>query len=471
MRQRRDWRRRFSPFLFYLKDGDDTIPTLNIHSPIVQERLLQIKNDPVLWARAFLITYNPITKKDEPWTARWYQAEMLRDNSQFKVYLNGRRTGKCLPGWVKILNPDTGELTPVETLYKNHNRTTVATMDESTFTVHSQSDCPIVTNGIKDVYRVTLQNGKTIDATSNHPLYTKHGWVEIGNLNPGDKVAAPTHLPFFGSHTVSKDTIHNLVVQSRREQKIPNNIFTLQKDLVAAFLSEYCNSTKIFDNPTYDFEIQDESVRQDISHLLLRFGIKTELFKWGIRVGGMRSEDDKSIERLQTEILYHDHTNVQTLLHKMKQFIKDRVGGAISSDLDWQPIVSIELLGKYLTYDLSVPNTHNFVANDIIVHNTEVMCVESLFAAMNNKNFVCLFATPYESQIRLIFDRLTELIQTSPLVKSELVSSTKNPFRIILRNGSKIVGFTTGAKTSSNAASLRGQRSDLILLDEMDFHA
>ncbi len=41
------------------------------------------------------------------------------------------------------------------------------------------------------------------------------------------------------------------------------------------------------------------------------------------------------------------------------------------SDIFWDEIVKIELLeGKFKVYDISVPELHNFVANDIIVHNS-----------------------------------------------------------------------------------------------------
>jgi len=41
-----------------------------------------------------------------------------------------------------------------------------------------------------------------------------------------------------------------------------------------------------------------------------------------------------------------------------------------TSDLYWDRIVSIEYLGRKQVYDLTIPETHNFVANDICVHNT-----------------------------------------------------------------------------------------------------
>ncbi|MBV6621496.1 MAG: replicative DNA helicase [Rivularia sp. (in: Bacteria)] len=41
-----------------------------------------------------------------------------------------------------------------------------------------------------------------------------------------------------------------------------------------------------------------------------------------------------------------------------------------SSDIYWDEIVSIEPRGNKQVYDLTIPDTHNFVANDICVHNT-----------------------------------------------------------------------------------------------------
>jgi DNA polymerase-3 subunit alpha len=41
-----------------------------------------------------------------------------------------------------------------------------------------------------------------------------------------------------------------------------------------------------------------------------------------------------------------------------------------NSDIYWDEIVSIEYVGEKQTYDLTVADTHNFVANDILVHNS-----------------------------------------------------------------------------------------------------
>ncbi|MBK1989723.1 replicative DNA helicase [Sphaerospermopsis aphanizomenoides BCCUSP55] len=41
-----------------------------------------------------------------------------------------------------------------------------------------------------------------------------------------------------------------------------------------------------------------------------------------------------------------------------------------NSDIYWDEIVTIEAVGNKQVYDLTIPETHNFVANDICVHNT-----------------------------------------------------------------------------------------------------
>ena len=102
------------------------------------------------------------------------------------------------------------------------------------------------------------------------------------------------------------------------------------------------------------------------------------------------------------------------------------------------------------------------------VGKTELMVIEGLFKAFTNKNFRVLYVTPYENQVNLIFMRMRELIHDSPLVKREVVRMKSSPYMIEFQNGSTIMGFTTGAASGQGAASVRGQKADLILLDELD---
>lgn len=103
------------------------------------------------------------------------------------------------------------------------------------------------------------------------------------------------------------------------------------------------------------------------------------------------------------------------------------------------------------------------------VGKTETMVIFCLWYAFHHKNSRLLVATPYEHQVRLIFMRLAELVRDCDELNAS-VNITKNPFIASFGNGSKIMGFTAGANSGSQAgASVRGQRADWLFLDEVDY--
>jgi replicative DNA helicase len=63
-----------------------------------------------------------------------------------------------------------------------------------------------------------------------------------------------------------------------------------------------------------------------------------------------------------------------------------------TSDLWWDEIASIEYLGEQETYDLTVPGEHNFIADDIVVHNSALMANFAEYAALNSEKAVALFS-------------------------------------------------------------------------------
>jgi replicative DNA helicase len=63
-----------------------------------------------------------------------------------------------------------------------------------------------------------------------------------------------------------------------------------------------------------------------------------------------------------------------------------------ASDLYWDRIASIEYLGKKQVYDLTIPETHNFVANDICVHNTAFALNIAQHVSLRNKQTVAIFS-------------------------------------------------------------------------------
>lgn len=102
---------------------------------------------------------------------------------------------------------------------------------------------------------------------------------------------------------------------------------------------------------------------------------------------------------------------------------------------------------------------------------TETMCIMILWHAFTqpnkgpNNQYDILIIAPYEEQVELIFKRLSQLIDMAGDIKP----ARDIDKHIELPNGSVIHGITAGSKSGNGAANTRGQRADLIVLDEVDY--
>ncbi|HQX18046.1 MAG TPA: DnaB-like helicase C-terminal domain-containing protein, partial [Anaerolineales bacterium] len=63
-----------------------------------------------------------------------------------------------------------------------------------------------------------------------------------------------------------------------------------------------------------------------------------------------------------------------------------------TSDVYWDKIIDIEPMGNNQVYDLTIPDTHNFVANDVCVHNTGFLLSIAKNAGLTHKKHVAIFS-------------------------------------------------------------------------------
>ena len=68
------------------------------------------------------------------------------------------------------------------------------------------------------------------------------------------------------------------------------------------------------------------------------------------------------------------------------------LAAAASSDVLWDEIVAIEPRGEQQVYDLTIPTTHNFVAGDIVVHNTALAMSMAQNAAIRSEKRIAVFS-------------------------------------------------------------------------------
>ena len=100
---------------------------------------------------------------------------------------------------------------------------------------------------------------------------------------------------------------------------------------------------------------------------------------------------------------------------------------------------------------------------------TEAICIKMLHYAYINEGVTVLVIAPYKNQVGLIFDKLDIFLGKSESLSASIKRNTKNPYRVELHNGSKILGFTAGTRTGSKSTGIRGQDAHMILIDEADY--
>lgn len=105
----------------------------------------------------------------------------------------------------------------------------------------------------------------------------------------------------------------------------------------------------------------------------------TDLIPVGIWEKLNVARDGESWSRLGQRAGISGHTNMHVGKRSLSRSRLFALANALNNvelmdmaagDIYWDEIVSIEPVGKKQVYDLTIPDTHNFVANDICVHNT-----------------------------------------------------------------------------------------------------
>lgn len=82
-----------------------------------------------------------------------------------------------------------------------------------------------------------------------------------------------------------------------------------------------------------------------------------------------------------------------------------RLGRALTEDLAWERVVVIKSRGVEMTYDLSVPEHHSFVVNDIVTHNTTFATTwaYNLVTRYRTNVFYISLEMPYKQLRRIIY--------------------------------------------------------------------
>jgi replicative DNA helicase len=105
--------------------------------------------------------------------------------------------GKCISAQSLVYDPTTGARRRAAELFAASARgeeVWVASLGPD-LRMKPAKAAAIESNGRKPVYRLTTRLGRRTEATSNHPVLTASGWQELGDIEPGTRIAVPRELP------------------------------------------------------------------------------------------------------------------------------------------------------------------------------------------------------------------------------------------------------------------------------------
>jgi replicative DNA helicase len=220
--------------------------------------------------------------------------------------------------------------------------------------------------------------------------------------------------------------------------------------------------------PRIEFAVASQGLAEDLHHALVRFGIVAKLWKKKDRCWRVEITEPASVDLYQREIGwigeksrrfpvssnyrrgnlgllpkeiwteiraaaqmrgmtlsavatragergagergFNPHTSRRISQGRLANYADVLRDGALaqlaSSQIYWDEIISIEATGEHQVYDLAVPETHNFIAQDILVHNTSLALNIALHSALEANKSVAIFS------LEMSKEQLTERLLT-----------------------------------------------------------
>ncbi|MGG6242218.1 replicative DNA helicase [Nodosilinea sp. AN01ver1] len=271
--------------------------------------------------------------------------------------------------------------------------------------------------------------------------------------------------------------------KSAHQKTIPEAIFRLRKPLLALFLNRLFATdgwatVLASGQAQIGFATVSETLARQVQHLLLRFGILSQLRSRAVKYqGGRRSawqiditdalsikafsqdigilgkevalakveaalanrryqtnrdlipveiwdalrvaKGDESWVSLATRAGFQSTSNIHAgkraptrnrLFALATALEHPELQHIATSDVYWDEIVAIEPQGTKQVYDLTIPDTHNFVANDICVHNTSFVLNIARNIAALQKLPVAIYSLEM-SKVQLVYRLLSSEVE------------------------------------------------------------
>jgi replicative DNA helicase len=217
-------------------------------------------------------------------------------------------------------------------------------------------------------------------------------------------------------------------------RRVPAAVFRLPRDLLARFLNRALGVGAALWRPMHGepgrmvVGTRSLGLARDLQHLLLRFGIVARVCDSVVAVDqttwlahDLVVDEPAQLVALATHIGLLGHEAELGAVVAHARMVSERAaaparhaaaelagatvtagpapesqpagdGAEVADDVLWDEIVAVEHEGDEQVYDLTIPETHNFVAADVFVHNTSFALGMGAHAALHANRPVLLFS-------------------------------------------------------------------------------
>ena len=284
----------------------------------------------------------------------------------------------------------------IETIYKwsldskchaAFQQLVLRSFDEQTHSIVPNKIKKVFFNGIKDVFEITTESGRTLKCTEGHRLFTDEGWKTLGELKPGNFI----YVNGLSSLENEEWLRHNYLTLNKTRKQLAEEIGCSESRLYKAFkkfgiVKPLSNRPNRHPGHGVKGMFSDEQ-RADISKRMLGennhryLKNRNELSASGayreshikFSSGACKCEycgakENIEIHHIDKNPRNNAETNIKFLCSKCHHlWHRPYTVGAFKDKIQ-----NIDYVGKEKVYDLEMAAPYqNYVANGIIVHNSQ----------------------------------------------------------------------------------------------------
>jgi replicative DNA helicase len=263
---------------------------------------------------------------DVPILAMSQLSRAVEQRHDKRPILSDLRESGCLAGDALVYLPDEGKRVPIRELVGRRGFRVLA-VNERTWRLERREVARAFATGRKPVFRLTTRLGRTIRATANHKFLAFDRWRHLDELSPGTRLAVPRRL------------------DAPEEQTLTDARLALLGHLIG----DRCTRPR--------HAIQNTTNARHLASVAV--ALASEVFPAEIEPR-VRAEGDLYKHGISRDRARRVAAAVQS----------DEIHALATSDVHWDEVASIEPDGDDEVYDLTVPELHSFIANDIVAHNS-----------------------------------------------------------------------------------------------------